>query len=339
MCLTSWMINRIKSAMLDRSSKIVEADQPPELTADLLSEMLMGMRLRGLRYGRCVLSPPFAVAFPNQAEARFHFIGKGGAILRVGGEDHLLGAGDAVLLPRGTAHELRSDQERPCVCETSLAETRICSEVSVLRNTADPAPAPPGATVVFCGSMQFELDTLRPLVALMPEAMPARALSCAQPELPPILEAMAREVSLERAGAAGLLARLADVVAVSIVRAWIETDCARQAEGWMAALRDPRLGRVISAIHGDPGRDWTVSELAKVMGASRSAFAARFQQVTGETPLRYVTEVRIRRAALLLEQERLSVEEVAARLGYGSHTAFGRAFKRVTGHAPRARPT
>ena len=106
------------------------------------------------------------------------------------------------------------------------------------------------------------------------------------------------------------------------------------ATGWVAALRDPRLGRVIGALHREPGRNWTVASMASEMGASRSVFAERFLAITGVTPLRYVTDLRMRLATQWISQDRLPVDTVAERLGYGSAAAFSRAFKRVTGASP-----
>ena len=102
----------------------------------------------------------------------------------------------------------------------------------------------------------------------------------------------------------------------------------------MEALRDPRLGRVMLAIHRDPGRNWTVAGLAREMGSSRSVFAERFLSVTGMTPLRYLTEVRMRLAAQWIARGHMTIEAAAHRLGYGSQAAFSRAFKRVTGLPP-----
>jgi AraC-like DNA-binding protein len=169
----------------------------------------------------------------------------------------------------------------------------------------------------------------------MPEVMRVDTLLERQPEITPMLQAMEREVRTQRAGSAGILARLADVVSASIVRGWAECGCG-DATGWVEALRDPRLSRVIGALHRDPGRNWTVAELAAEMGSSRSVFAERFLAVTGQTPLHYVTELRMRLAADWIGRDRMPIDAAAERLGYGSQAAFSRAFKRVTGQSPGA---
>jgi len=153
------------------------------------------------------------------------------------------------------------------------------------------------------------------------------------PGLVPILTTMEREVSAARVGFAGILARLADVVAAMVVRGWVECACGN-ASGLVAALRDPRLAGALLALHQQPGRDWTVAQLAERCNTSRSVFADRFQVTIGMTPLRYVTELRMRLASQWLTLERLPIEEVAQRLGYTSQAAFSRAFKRVTGKTP-----
>src|SRR5690606_12166271 len=84
----------------------------------------------------------------------------------------------------------------------------------------------------------------------------------------------------------------------------------------------------------DPGRNWSVAAMASEMGSSRSVFAERFLEVTGVTPLRYVTELRMRLASQWITRDRMSIDVVAERLGYGSQAAFSRAFKRTTGKSP-----
>jgi AraC-like DNA-binding protein len=144
---------------------------------------------------------------------------------------------------------------------------------------------------------------------------------------------MGREVCMDRVGAGGILARLADVIAATIIRGWVENGCGED-KGWIAAARCPQIGRVLAAIHAHPEADWTVESLAELMGASRSGFAERFASVVGETPARYVAQVRMHQARQWLARDRMRIAVVAQRLGYESEASFSRAFKRITGSAP-----
>ena len=141
--------------------------------------------------------------------------------------------------------------------------------------------------------MDFELGGMQPLVRAMPEVMLVSSLLSARPEIQPLLAAMERESLTRQVGYAGILARLADVVAALIVRAWVECGCGN-ATGWVQVLRDPKLSRAIYAMHQQPGVNWKVEDLARESGLSRSVFAERFLTATGTTPARYLTELRMR---------------------------------------------
>jgi AraC-like DNA-binding protein len=314
-------------------------DIPPPRNAagqrDLLTEILLGLRLDGVEYGRCVMRKPWALAFPAQRTARFHFVASGGCWLRTASTDWVrLKPGDAVLVPRGSFHVLASSPEVPAVEIGALARVPVSDNIYLLDAQGDsPDAAPPD--VMFCGALRFNLDPLHPLVTMMPEVMLAGDLAQRDPTVPALLEAMEREVALDRIGACGILARLADVLAASIIRAWVECGCS-DSTGWIAAVRCPRIGKVIAAIHGDPERDWSVPQLADVMGASRSSFSAVFTRTMGETPAKYVAKVKMFQARHWLSHDRMRVSVVADRLGYDSEASFSRAFKRVIGHPPSA---
>ena len=318
--------------MFDRSSR---SDAP---AFDLVSDLLAGMRLHGVEYRRLQLAPPFGIQFgTSPARALFHFVAAGSLFLRdQAGVVHLLKEGDAVLLPRGGRHDLLSAPDMPSRDVETFQSTQLCQSVCAIAVcTEDDTACRTADCLVFSGCMEFDLGAMNALVTLMPEIMQVSTLLDRQPEIKPMLEAMEREVRMPRAGSAGILSQLANVVSASIVRGWVECGCG-DATGWVEALRDPRLSRAIGAIHRDPGRNWTVAALAAETGSSRSLFAERFLAVTGQTPLRYVAELRMRLAMEWIGRGRMPIDTVAERLGYRSHAAFSRAFKRVTGQPPGA---
>lgn len=291
------------------------------------------MRLRGVEYRRIQAGPTFGLGFDAKpGHAWFHFLAVGNAVLRMDdGTTYALSAGNAVFISHGAAHQLLSHAHAPVQDIDLLNGEPLGDTVSAVDTGTDAGSTP--TTLVFSGCMEFELGSLHGLGKLMPGLMLIDAGGQRYPGLVPILATMEREVSAARVGFAGILARLADVVAAMVVRGWVECACGN-ASGLVAALRDPRLAGALLALHQQPGRDWTVEQLAAHCNTSRSVFAERFQLTIGMTPLRYVTEVRMRLASQWLTLERVPIEEVAQRLGYTSQAAFSRAFKRVTGKTP-----
>lgn len=296
---------------------------------DALTEILQGLRLEGLEYGQRPLVGSWGFSFPQKSHAYFHFVSGAACWLQLpSGEWLELSEGDAILLPRGDAHVLarrpdtNAQSHPPFVCRPLSAE-RLDTAVDHSGQTS----------LLFYGSMRFNLDISHPLLRVMPDVLQAKHLLGNEPAALHLLDAMAREMTTRRVGAAGMVARLADVLAAQIIRSWVEHGCA-DASGWIAAVRHPQIGRVLAAIHGDPERNWTLEDLAEVMGASRSGFAAKFLSLVGETPVRYLAAVRMQLARQWIIHDDARISEVAQRLHYESEASFSRSFKRVLGVPP-----
>ena len=311
--------------MFDNSSK----DRPVPLGGDPLSEMLRGLRLDGVEYGRFQMKAPWGLSFPAQDAARFHFVsGVGCWLLTPAREWIRFEPGDAVLLPRGAEHALASAPDAEVIPFCRCAFQKVCENVFETSGGGGG-----DQTLLFSGSMTFNVDRLHPLLRLMPELMQVHEATINEPGIPDLLKTMACEVAMDRVGAGGIVARLADVVAASLIRTWVERGCG-DASGWIAAARDPEIGRVLAAIHLNPSAEWSIEALAKTMRGSRSAFAERFTRVVGETPARYVAQVRMHHARQWLSRDKARIGVVAQRLGYDSEASFSRAFKRIMGVPP-----
>jgi AraC-like DNA-binding protein len=312
--------------MLGHSSDI--PGPPP--TRDALSEVLADLRLTGVSYGRCELSRPWGIEFPAQREARFHFVASGSCWLRSpSGEWIALGPGDVVLIPHGTGHALGDAPSR----RTRALEQFPLDEIGdrTFRLRAGGAGA---GTLLACGTVRFEQSALHPLLALMPAVLLVRRAASTDGTLPVLLDTLSDEVLGQRIGAATVMTRLADVVVARVIRAWAEERSGDDATGWLAAIRDPRIGRALAAIHRQPGHPWSIEGLAEVAATSRSGFSERFTALMGMSPGRYLSRWRMHLASSWLRDQRLGVAEVARRLGYDSEAAFSRAFKRSVGTPP-----
>jgi AraC-like DNA-binding protein len=141
------------------------------------------------------------------------------------------------------------------------------------------------------------------------------------------------EAKEKRAGGNGILAKLGELMFVEIVRNYIET-LPEESNGWLAGLKDRHIGRALSLLHERPTRAWTLDELAKAVGVSRSSLADRFTTFVGIPPMQYLQKWRLQIAASRLSEGIANIATIAAEIGYESEAAFSRAFKKTVGMPP-----
>lgn len=302
--------------------------------SDPLGEALHSLRMRGAFYCPSELSEPWGGYLPPMEDVLFfHVVTAGRCWLEVGeGDPVLLERGDLAVVPHGAGHILRSgpDVETPSILDQH--HDYVTDQYAFLRYGGGGAPAR-----LICGAVKFDHPAARHLIEALPPVLTVRSTDPLQSDwLGGILRLIGSEAEQARPGGEAVITRLCDVVVIQAIRTWIEHDPAGKS-GWLGALQDPQLGRVLALINRSPERPWTVESLAAEAAMSRSAFAARFSELVGESPMQYVSRWRMHAAVdHLSDASGPSVAEVASRLGYQSEAAFSRAFKRVVGASPRS---
>lgn len=176
------------------------------------------------------------------------------------------------------------------------------------------------------GDARFLLDALPPIV--VPED------SAQQESTRWAIERMVREMRDFQPGGTLVAQQVAYMLLVEALRLHVANN-AQRGPGWLFALADPRMERALACIHQSPGQPWTMEELARSAGMSRTAFAQVFKRTVGETPMAYLTRWRMTVAANRLQDTRAPIASVAPSLGYQSESAFSAAFKRRWGSSPR----
>jgi AraC-like DNA-binding protein len=310
----------------------MQAD-PVWTAVDPLGEALHTLRMSGVFYCRSEFSAPWGLELPPMRDClMFHVLTAGRCWIEgAPGERRLLQAGDLVVLPHGEGHTLVSEPGAACGRLFELPREQLSERYEVLRLGGGGA-----STSVICGAVRFEHPTARHLVAMLPPLICIEAASAPHAQwLQSSLSFMAAEARELRPGGEAVVTRLADILVIQAIRAWIAGDPTSQT-GWLGALQDPRIGRAMSLVHRDPAQPWSVASLAREVAMSRSAFAARFTDLVGEPVMQYVTRWRMQVALDLLRTEDVSVAALAARLGYESEAAFSRAFTRTVGTTPGA---
>lgn len=292
---------------------------------DVLSDLLATLRVSGGRYRASELGAPWGITFGVRRVATFHALLRGVCWLRVDSHRFALGEGDLVILLDGREHTLSDRPFGPAV-RVDFDER----PGRALARCGGPGPT----SLLVCGEIEIVEAGSHPLLSSLPRLIHLPSSTGPNDVLGATLALIEMETARPRAGTATVVARLAEALFVQAVRLWVERE--RAPTGWIAAQRDPRLARVIAAMHDTPARGWSLPALAKIGGMSRTVLAERFQHIVGEPPVRYLSRLRMHLAArALLERPDDTIDEIAARVGYRSSAAFARAFRRFHGVGPR----
>jgi AraC-like DNA-binding protein len=310
---------------------------------DALSETLRVVRLVGAIFIQARFTAPWCYQSPSADTAApflepgaervviFHLITEGECWVELGKEAPVrLVAGDAVLFPQGHAHRMCSQPGLPPAKGARLDEV-------LARRPRQLSYGGGGATTrLVCGYLACDARLARMLLAGLPPLVRVNVRgSNAGTWLEASVKYALAEVRSPRPGGAGVLAKLAEVLFIEVLRLYMnEQD--KDRTGWLAGLGDRIVGAALNALHERPAEAWTLEELARAAGTSRSVLAERFQSLVGTAPMQYLTQWRMLLAANLLCRSNAPLARIAEDVGYQTDTAFSRAFRREYGAPPAA---
>jgi AraC-like DNA-binding protein len=323
--------------------------QSPELLSpsDTLSDVLQAVRLTGALFFLVDASTPWVAEAPASGDlapailphathiVSYHVVREGVCWCESPGQPPLrLETGDVLLVPHGHAYQLAST----CGLRTgwSLDEAlgwfRAMAAGRLPFVVSEGGDGPERIQLV-CGFLGCDPLPFNPILTMLPVLMRVRVHGDAGPRVHALLEFAIAESKSARPGSRSVLLRIAELVFVEVLRSYVTTTSNDDAN-WLGGLRDPVVGRALARLHAEPARAWTLAELAREAGASRSVLAERFTSLVGRPPIEYLTRWRIQLAALRLAAGAAPVSAVASGVGYESEAAFCRAFKKVTGVTP-----
>lgn len=311
---------------------------------DALSDVLRIVRLSGAVFMDAEFTAPWCIGEPVDVEVCigqlpeaqhiviYHLLTEGKVDVALPGSAPMSArAGDLVIIPSGEAHALGSDLSGPRGGGAPLVVERGHDDVPQVRYGGGGE-----VTRMVCGYLACDSSLFDTVLAALPRVMVVNMREGPGAQwLTTSIRFSIAESAAQRAGAGTMLAKLSELMFVEAVRRHIESLPPDQT-GWLAGLRDRFVGKTLALIHAEPAHAWTVEELARAVGLSRSALAERFTGLIGQPPMQYLTRWRLQLAANLLHSGSRNVASVAADVGYDSEAAFNRAFKRELGVTPAA---
>jgi AraC-like DNA-binding protein len=310
--------------------------------SDTLSDVMRAVRLTGAVFFSIDARAPWVTETPPGAEIAsrivpgaehvidYHIVTAGSCWGGIVGEPAIrLEAGDVIVFPQGDTHVMSSApgmRGKPDVTVYRRSETQLPIAIA-------PDGGSDARTEVICGFLGCDARPFNPLLATLPRTIHVRPEPGDDGVIAQFIKLALSESVARRSGGEAVLARLSELLFVEVVRRYLSTLPADRT-GWLAGLRDEQIGRALGKLHDHPTRAWSLEELAREIGMSRSALAERFASFVGIPPMQYLTQWRMQLAATLLSGSAIGLAEVAERVGYGSEAALSRAFKRLVGVAP-----
>ncbi len=308
---------------------------------DALSETLRVVRLVGAIFINARFTAPWCYQSPRADTAApllepgaervviFHLITEGECHVELDGQPPLrLSAGDAVVFPQGDAH-------RMCSAPGIAPATGARLDAVLARRPRTLVYGGGGATTrLVCGYLACDARLARLLLAGLPQVVRVNVRgSNAGVWLEASLRYALSEARSPRPGGAGVLAKLAEVLFIEVLRLHMNEQ-GEGRTGWLVGVGDRVVGAALNSIHQRPAHAWTLEDLARTSGTSRSVLAERFQQLVGSSPMQYLTQWRMLLATNLLCRSNAPLARIAEDVGYQTDTAFSRAFRREFGMPP-----
>ncbi|MBB3386221.1 MULTISPECIES: AraC family transcriptional regulator [unclassified Rhizobium] len=302
---------------------VVESMPKLRMINDPLSSVLALMGTRIICAAVFKAGTDWAMRFPPPDKIKFFVVTRGECLAKIDGIDHQyhVREGDVFLISKQSSFTLAAQELAPVQNGIDMLST---SEVLVDFGGDD--------LMFFAGHVDLDsisgialLEQLPPAIHVSADSSQARTLSF-------LIEQLVEEYLTCMPGAAHGSNAIAQLIFLQLLRSRI-SDLHDTPIGWLRALGDPNLATALTVMHADPGHAWTLTELAKVAGLSRTGFAVRFKLAAGIPPLTYLKEWRMRLAERGL-RDGTPLSKLAETAGYASEAAFSSAFKRVFGLAP-----
>jgi AraC-like DNA-binding protein len=294
---------------------------------DPLTDVFTALHVKSVVHKRLEVTAPWGLSIGSYLHAKFGMIISGMCWITVQGDSPstLLTEGDCYIVSHG----------KPFILQDSL-ETPARDFIEVVREQEGPIISYGGGgvhTSIIGGQFLFDGPSSQPLTNVLPSFLHLRANQTRALALQTTLQLLVSETASQDLGSQLVVNRLADILFVQAIRAYIASE-ERLKHGWLAALADSSIGAILRTMHQNMEYPWTVEALATTIGLSRSAFALRFKQLVGEGPMEYITRWRMYKASDLLRESEKNQMSIANMVGYDSDSAFNKAFKRIIGITP-----
>ena len=289
---------------------------------DLLDDLMQTLRFRGSVFFQSSLASPWGIALPAMTMPRFHVALEGEFVVGSGDSQLQVPKMHIAMLPLGHSHWIADKPGRMLVDADKAAAA--CQLQPLFQQG-------PISHRILCGMVEYEHALSHPMITALPQLLLLGEFA-ADTNLWLTVELIAKEIQQSHSLQSPVIDRLTEVLFILLMKAYL----ARQPDmgGFFGALKDPRLMRVLTAIHRMPAHTWTLAWLAEEGNMSVATLVRRFNAELGMSPVQYLAEWRLTKAYQLVKHSSQNLEQIADAVGFSGAKSLGRAFLRRFGLPP-----
>lgn len=291
----------------------------------IINDIFSTIRFKTVIYFKYGFCKNWGMNVPKGNFAQFHIVTAGSCLLYI--EGHLdplpLQRGDIAIFPMGTPHQLKGSASSICLEGKTI--------VSGIKQGLAPFQGSEISTHLICGHFEIDRSYSHPILDQLPPSIIIKAEEYGRFDLiQAMLDLIMDELDQQNIGYQIVSTRLAEVLFISIIRHYYIHQPAEK----LNLFKDALISKAVEIIHQDLSINWSIEQLARHVGISRTLFIERFKSALGEPPFKYITHWRMTKAKFFLQHTDKSLTTIAEELGYQSETAFNRAFKNHSTSSP-----
>jgi AraC-like DNA-binding protein len=285
------------------------------------------MNIKRALFDRVEVTAPWGLRSTCGHDIKFGLILSGSALLKVSSQkvSTPLSGGDVFII---------LDDSEFSIMDKSGSKTMDCTEMKnyMVGNTVKLGGG--GAQTIFIiGRFEINLLDANPILKVLPKFLHLKLNKNRTHSFQSVLELLSLETQQPGLASNSMINKLCEMMFIHAVRVYVDESQGGK-QGWLAGLADKKLSETIQLVHKNLDKNWTVESMALSAKMSRSAFAARFKKVVGNSPLEYLKQWRMHKAGQLIRKNDAKLSQVGVAVGYGSESAFTKVFKKEMSMTP-----
>ena len=295
----------------------------PTSEFDVLDDVIDTLRFRGSIFFHSSLAAPWGMSLSSMAMPRFHIALEGGFYIGSGGSQLNVEPMDIVMVPDGDMHWIADQVDSDLIPSDQAGDA--CALGMPLFQQGEITNR------VMCGLVEYDEAIKHPILSAFPSLIHLSNVH-SDDHIWMTVKLIDAEINRTNSKKNSIIDRLTEVLFIQLLNRFINEN--EHLTGFLAALKEPRLNKILQLIHQHPERQWTLDIISDAVGMSRATLQRKFKAGVGISPMAYISRWRMAKAYQLLKHSNLSLEKIADVTGFSEARTLRQSGKEQYDYTP-----